>query len=86
MPPYFLARITSPIMRWIILERRIIMLTLAEKIAMGIYVGEIAIGAYLFHIGKKMSNKKMEAIYGTSDMDKITRMSKEEFDEKWNNR
>lgn len=62
------------------------MFSLAEKICLGIVgVEGVAFCLYSNHI-KKTANKTLEAIYGTSNIDKIMRMTKEEFDEVWNNR
>lgn len=62
------------------------MFTLAEKICLGIVGIEVlAFGAFTHQI-KKASNKQLETIYGTSDIDEIMRMSKEDVENLKNNR
>ena len=61
------------------------MFTLAEKVCIGIAgAWTLAFAAYAHQV-KKMSNARLKTVYGTYDIDKIMKMSKEDVEELWEN-
>lgn len=61
------------------------MLTLAEKVCIGIAgVWTLAFTAYAHRV-KKIGSARLIDVYGTDDINKIMKMSKEDVEELWEN-
>ena len=61
------------------------MFTLAEKVCIGIAgAWTLAFAAYTHQV-KKMGSARLRDVYGTDNIDKIMKMSREDVEELWEN-